>query len=37
VVKTTIYLPEDLLRELKRDSSVYPSGYLDELRAAWRD
>jgi len=81
VVKTTIYLPEDLHRELKQaakergtseaelirtavrhellgapaghaeraqrrarllaamgtlDSSVYPSGYLDELRAGWR-
>ncbi len=81
VVKTTIYMPEDLHRELKQaakergiseaelirtavrhellgtppgqeeraqrrarllaamgtfDSSVYPSGYLDELRAGWR-
>lgn len=81
VIKTTIYMPEDLHRELKRaakergtseaelirtavrhellgapagqaergrqrarllaamgtlDSSVYPSGYLDELRAGWR-
>jgi hypothetical protein len=82
VVKTTIYLPEDLHRELKHaakergtseaelirtavrhellgapagqarraqqrarllaamgtlDSSVYPSGYLDELRVGWHD
>jgi ribbon-helix-helix CopG family protein len=82
VVKTTVYLPEDLHRELKHaakergtseaelirtavrhellgapagqaerarqrarllaamgtlDSSVYPSGYLDELRAGWHD
>jgi metal-responsive CopG/Arc/MetJ family transcriptional regulator len=81
VVKTTIYLPEDLHQELKQaasergtseaeliraavrhellgmpadqaararrrarllaamgklDSSVYPAGYLDELRAEWR-
>jgi Ribbon-helix-helix protein, copG family len=81
VVKTTIYLPDDLHRELKRaakergtseaelirtavrhdllgapagqaeraqrrarllaaigtlDSSIFPPGYLDELRAGWR-
>jgi hypothetical protein len=82
VVKTTIYLPDDLRQELKRaarergtseaeliraavrhellgmppdqserarrrarllaamgklDDSVYPAGYLDALRAEWRD
>jgi metal-responsive CopG/Arc/MetJ family transcriptional regulator len=82
MVKTTIYLPEDLHEEVKRaakergtseaeliraavrhellgmpadhaararrrarllaamgelDSSVYPAGYLDELRTRWRD
>jgi metal-responsive CopG/Arc/MetJ family transcriptional regulator len=81
MVKTTVYLPDDLRRELKRtagergtseaeliraavrhellgapagqaeraerrarlldaigalDRSVYPAGYLDELRAGWR-
>jgi metal-responsive CopG/Arc/MetJ family transcriptional regulator len=82
VVKTTVYLPDDLLRELKLvakargtseaelirtairhellgapadqpervrkrerllaavgslDSTVYPDGYLNEVRAGWRD